>query len=301
MKQRELEQKTRKIFHKIHAAQGDEPEIFDRLTSLLSCKYLKEKKDFFYNKICLDVGCGSNANATLSMLRMGAKKVYAVDLDKSILETAPRLLSGFEGRYVLDVGNVLDLDYEGDFFDFVLCAGVLHHTADALRGMKELARVTKKGGCLYITIQGKGGLMKEITNLLRDKYAKDTQFKELIDGLDKSHFLELWRWLNGIMREHDDTMAANIPESCIKELFNKDLVYTIQDRITAPRYDEFTESEIVDWLRDNSFIKITRLTRYPSIKNIRRFLCPFYYKYDHRFSRILYGDGHIQIKATKVR
>jgi len=301
MKRRELEQKTRKTFHKIHTAQGDDPEIFDRLTSLLSCSYLKEKKDFFHNKVCLDAGCGSNANATVSMLRMGAKKVYAVDLDKSILETAPRLLRGFEGRYVLDVGNVLDLDYKDEFFDFVLCVGVLHHTVDAMRGMQELTRVTKKGGCLYITIQGKGGLMKEITNLLRDKYARDTQFKELIDGLDKSHFLELWRWLNGIMRERGDTMGENIPVSYINELFNKDLVLTIKDRITAPTYDEYAEKEIVDWLRDNGFIKITRLTRYPIITNIRRFLCPFYYKYDHRFSRILYGDGHIQIKATKAR
>lgn len=300
MKRQELEKETRKIFHKIHTAQGDEPEIFNRLTSLLSCDYLQEKNDFFVDKVCLDAGCGSNANATFSMLRMGAKKVYAFDLDKSILESAPRFLHGFEGRYSLDIGNVLNMSYHDNFFDFVLCVGVLHHTADALQGMKELARVTKRGGVLYITIQGKGGLVKEITNFLRDKYIKDTQFKELIDNLEESHFLELWEWMVKTMEEQGDTIGKEIPASFIKELFNRDLALTIKDRLTAPTYDEYTEKDITEWLRNNGFIKIKRLTRYPAIKNIRRFLCPFYYRYDHKFSRILYGDGHIQIKATKA-
>ncbi len=300
MKRQELERETRRIFHKIHTSQGNAPEIFNRLTSLLSCDYLEVKKDFFKNKVCLDAGCGSNANATFSMLKMGAKKVYAFDLDKTILKSVPKFLHGFEGRYDLGTGNVLNMDYPDNFFDFVLCVGVLHHTANAMQGLKELARVTKKNGVLHITIQGKGGLVKEITDFLRDKYTKDAQFKKIIDGLEEKHFLRLWEWMSKIMEEQGDLIAGKISPAIIKELFNKDLVLTIKDRITAPTYDRYTEKEIKGWLEDNGFIKIKRLTRYPDIKNIRRFLCPFYYEFDNEFSRMLYGDGQIQIKATKA-
>lgn len=55
------------------------------MTSLLNTEYLKLDKNYFHGKICLDAGCGSMGNATHSMLRMGAKKVYAMDLEDNFL------------------------------------------------------------------------------------------------------------------------------------------------------------------------------------------------------------------------
>ena len=72
-----VEKRTREIYHEIHVEQGNERKTYDRLISLLSTDYLRVSKDFFHGKICLDAGCGSNANATYAMLIMGAKKVYA--------------------------------------------------------------------------------------------------------------------------------------------------------------------------------------------------------------------------------
>jgi len=299
MKKDVLEKKTRKVFHKIHTAQGRDHKIFDRIRSLLTTDYLEVPKGFFQDKICLDAGCGSNANATSAMLHMGAAKVYALDLDSSIVEVAPLYLRGFEEKYKLDIGNILDMDYPDDFFDFTNCAGVLHHTKDAFLGLKELTRVTKKGGILYVVINGKGGVVREITNFLRQKYGKDRQFKGLIDKLTEKDFRELWEWIALSMDKEGDRLGKKIPSELIKELFNNDLVLTIKDRITAPTYHEYSEKEISNWLRDNGFIKIKRLTRNPKISNIRRFLCPFYYNYNHKFSKLLYGDGHIQLKAVK--
>lgn len=82
-----FERQTRSIFHELHTQQGDNDAIFQRLSTLLSPAYLREADDFFQGKICLDAGCGSNANATYSMLRQGAEKVYAFDLNDTIFET----------------------------------------------------------------------------------------------------------------------------------------------------------------------------------------------------------------------
>jgi len=294
-----IEKKTRQIFHKIHVEQAKDELTFKRLVELLSPKYLKVPDNFFFGKICLDAGCGSNANATYSMLNAGAAKVYAFDLDKSIFKTVPKMLKGFEKRYELAVGNVLKINFPDNFFDFTHCSGVLHHTTDAFKGIRELARVTKKGGMLYIYIHGQGGLMREVVNFLRDKYKKDKNYKRLIDNIDEKFFWELWDWMVSEMAKHGDKLGESIPKDVMRQLLNKDLALSVKDRFTAPISHDFTEKELRELLKGEGFIKIERLTRYPNNANIRRFLSPFYNRYDHKFSRIFYGEGNIQLKAIK--
>jgi ubiquinone/menaquinone biosynthesis C-methylase UbiE len=299
MERKKLEKETRGIFHKLHIEQKKDNAIFARLVSLLDEEYLKEKKGFFKNRICLDAGCGSNANASYAMLRMGAKKVYCFDLDESILKTVPEILGEFKGRFVVSADNILQMKYADNFFDFVHCSGVLHHSADMFKGLNELARVTRKGGILYVGINGKSGLMRDITNMLREKYRNDSSFKDIIDNLSPGFFESMFGFIFQVMREKDDGYAGKISIDEIKRLFNNDLVLTIKDRIQAPTYTEISEGDLVGWFKKNGFSKIVRLSRYPRYENIRRYLSPLYYKYDSKYSKLLYGDGFIQLKATK--
>jgi ubiquinone/menaquinone biosynthesis C-methylase UbiE len=43
-----------------------------------------------------------------------------------------------------------NLTYEDNFFDIVVCINALDHTEDALKALKEMIRVCKKGGRVYI-------------------------------------------------------------------------------------------------------------------------------------------------------
>lgn len=298
---KEIEKETRRLYHDIHKIQGDDPFIFNRLVDLLNIEYLKVDKNFFADKICLDAGCGSNANATYSMLKMGAKKVYAMDLDETIFESIPKYLKEFEGRYEINTGSVLNLPYPDNFFDFTHCSGVLHSTGDVFRGFKELARVTKVGGILYTMTWGKGGLIREIIGLLREKYRKEPEFKSQIDNLSINQFVGFFDWLALMLDSHDNDMKNIISSNKFRELFDVDLILTLKDRITTPIYDENSEEEIVEWLKGNGFSKIERLTRYPKYKNIRRILSPIYYNYNSRYSKLLFGSGNIQIKSVKKK
>ena len=163
MQKKALEKKTRRTFHEIHKAQGDDNYIFTRLSTLLSTDFLKVEPDFFKGKICLDAGCGSNANATFNMLSLGAEKVYAFDLDETIVKTAPKYLRKFKRKYELSIGNVFKIHFPDNYFDFTHCAGVLHHTVDVYKGLAELARVTKKGGTLIcgLRVAGRAELLPE--------------------------------------------------------------------------------------------------------------------------------------------
>jgi ubiquinone/menaquinone biosynthesis C-methylase UbiE len=296
-----LEKETRKIFHKIHLEQGEDKNIFKRISSLLTIDYFKLDNDYFVNKVCLDAGCGSNANATMFMLKMGAQKVCLFDLDKSILESVPEYLKGYEGKYELNVDNVLNMNYPDGFFDFVYCCGVLHHTHDPIMGIKELARVTKSGGILYVLTNGKGGLMHELTEYFRKKYISDKSFRGLINNLDKKHFAEIVAWLIKTMNNNGDKLASRIPRRILDELFDDDLVLTIKDRLTAPLYHGVEEKKIISVLKEQGFGGIKRLRRYPRISNIRRFFSPLYFDYENKFSKLMYGEGCIQIKAVKVK
>lgn len=297
----DFQKKTRDIFHKIHVQQSESDLIFNRLISLLSPSYLKVEDNFFEDKICLDAGCGSNANATFAMLSMGAKKVYAFDLDESFIEPAQKRLKKFDGRYVLSTDDVLKTKFKDNFFDFVNCSGVLHHTGKkVIEGLKELKRITKNGGILYFMVNGKGGIIREFTNFLRERYIKDDEFKKIIDDLNEEKIRKEILFIYQSMIDHkDDLVKEEVPKALIELLFDRDLILTIQDRIQAPIYTETTEEELRTWLNENGFVNIKRLKRYPKYSNLRRFLSPLYDEYDNELSRFLFGDGMIQLIATK--
>ncbi len=295
-----FEKDTRQLFHKLHSAQADSTYIFQRLTSLLSTDYLNVPEDFFRGKICLDAGCGSNANATYAMLKMGAKKVYAFDLDESIYETAPRMLKEFpSSHYELSTGNVLNISFADNSFDFVHCGGVLHHSADVFQGLQELGRVTKIGEVLYIHTYGAGGLVREMTSFFREKYSQDESFKGIVDNLTAQKLQQGILEIFASMERHGDSFGKKIPVNLVDELVDDDLVLTIQDRIAAPAYHEHTEEQLRACLEEEGFHQIERLTRYPYLKNMRRFLSPLYCEYDSEIAKLCYGSGLIQLKAMK--
>jgi SAM-dependent methyltransferase len=92
----------------------------------------------------LDAGCGSGA--LLSDLgRLGS--VAAVDPN-------PRAVEHAQGRGVGDVSlaGVEALPFPDAEFDVVTCLDVLEHVADDRAALHELARVTRPGGFLLVTV-----------------------------------------------------------------------------------------------------------------------------------------------------
>ena len=294
-----IERRTRKIFHDIHIGKTRCTSQLERTLQSSNFESFGVDKDFFVGKTCLEAGCGSLAPGAQNMLALGASKVYAIDVDESIFELAPKYLRPYEGRYDLRVGNVLSLDFPDSYFDFVLCYGVLHHTPAPLDGLRQLARVTKPGGVLCVMTLGKGGLMEDIMDLFRRRYAADEEWKRTIDTLTDRDFFKMFSWIRNVMRDHDDTFIDKIDDATFKAMFDEDLILTIRDRLQVPLYYRVSRQELVDALWAEGFIKIERLSSYQHYKNIRRFLAPLYFEFDSPYAKLLYGDGYLQYKATK--
>lgn len=112
-------------------------------------------------KSFLDAGCGGFAGGVTIALALGASPIVGVDLSADNVAEARRRV-GDASDIHLRQENLLSLTMDSDTFDFVYCNGVLHHTEAPERAFRELVRVLKPGGRIYIGIYGRGGLFNEM-------------------------------------------------------------------------------------------------------------------------------------------
>ena len=259
------------IYEEIQKHFNANPRALKRLRNLLTTTYLDVPHNYFHGRVCLDAGCGATGRAMWSMVHMGASKVYGIDLDPGYIAPLLAVNQEIRDRIVLHVGSVTALPYEDNVFDFVHCDGVLHHCPgdEAYRGFRELARITKQGGMLYVTVSGRGGVLNWMT----------WPFHQLGRRADP---LWLERVLSLVVRDQDK-------------------LTTLMSALCPPIFEaRFTEKDVRGWFGRLGFTEVLRITRYPSYDNYRQYLAPFYYNYHWLVSRLLYGEGYIQMRGIKA-
>lgn len=106
----------------------------------------------------LDAGCGSG-RYTMALARLTPARVIGLDLGATSLERARQIASDARIANVeFRAGNVLELPFADASIDCVFSNGVLHHTGDTVRGLREMHRVLKPGGRAFLYLYGAGGV-----------------------------------------------------------------------------------------------------------------------------------------------
>lgn len=286
---------TRKIFHKIHLDQIKNIKGYDKIRFSLNEKNLKLKKNFFTNKICADLGCGSTGAGGYNLLNLGAKFCYLMDMDKHIKPKIIKNLKKFKEKYEINIGSLENLPYKKNFFDFILCQGVIHHMDNDHKGFKEIYRVLKKGGQAFISVHGKGGFINDFTmNFLRPYYEKNKDFKKFANKIMDGRTKEIEKFLYN----NYDKKTLSLFKT-ISSYLDNDLALTLKDRLLAPKYKTYEYNGLIIKLKKIGFKKIYRIKKYAKFNNIRRLLEPVYYHYDSSLAKSLYGDGIIHIIVKK--
>ncbi len=102
----------------------------------------------------LDAGCGEGRHC-FGCLERGAH-VVGLDLDFGSLRDASKRLRGRAGelRHMGEMtqGDTFHLPFRDDTFDRIICSEVMEHVHDYRGAARELARVTKPGGWVAVTI-----------------------------------------------------------------------------------------------------------------------------------------------------
>lgn len=122
------------------AAWDDGPRrVYDQLAAVL----LDQSPLPFDGAVALDAGAGTGA-ATAELMRRGAR-VTAVDLSVGML----RRITG-----AVAVGDVVRLPIRSNAVDIAVAAFVLNHVPHPIEGLRELARVTRPGGAVLVSVFG---------------------------------------------------------------------------------------------------------------------------------------------------
>ena len=192
----ELKRKTGKVYGKFW-------KKFTNNENNLAKKFIQERfknfssfnNNFFKNKKIIDVGCGGGRYSNALKL-LKAKTVIGVDYSDDGIKTAKKNYKLKNLSFKKQ--DVLNLKFQKDSFDIVFCNGVLHHTSDLNKGIKELHRVCKKGGYIYLYLYGTGGLywdarkkMNKIMKKIPQNYSQN-----ILDsiGMPSNRFIFMDNW-----------------------------------------------------------------------------------------------------------
>ena len=125
------------------AWQSGPGRIYDRLAEVL----VERAPAPLTGARMLDVGAGTGA-ATRAMLAAGAASVVAVDAAIGMLAHAS------PARPPAVAGDARALPFATGSFDGAVAAFSLNHLSDPAGGLREMARVTRGGGCLLASAYG---------------------------------------------------------------------------------------------------------------------------------------------------
>lgn len=164
----------------------------------------------------LDAGAGPG-RFTLELLRLGAH-VIALDISPGQLELLRARVPDVEAV----VGDVTDLSRFADgTFDATVCyGGPLSYVADrADRAVAELARVTKPGGHVLVSVMGLGGAVIHFASFIvelarRDGTAKSLEIARtgfLPEGEGYGHLamrMYLWEELEELLSPHGEVVEG---------------------------------------------------------------------------------------------
>jgi SAM-dependent methyltransferase len=131
-------------------------DAYDRFMGRYSVRLAPSFADFAHvtaGHRALDVGCGPGALTTELVRRLGASAIAAVDPSQQFAAAAQERHRGVDVR----VAAAEALPFADGEFDAALAQLVVHFMDDPVRGLAEMARVTREGGVVAACVWDHAG------------------------------------------------------------------------------------------------------------------------------------------------
>jgi SAM-dependent methyltransferase len=158
----------------------------------------------------LDVGCGPGALTNELVKRLGAESVSAVDPSRSFVAATRERYPGVR----VELAGAEQLPYPDRTFDVTLAQLVVHHMADPVAGLTEMARVTRRDGIVAACVwdhAGDHGPLRLFWTAAR-QLDPGIDDESLLAGTSRGHLAELFRSVGlGAVEDSILTIAVEHP------------------------------------------------------------------------------------------
>tara|TARA_B110000483_G_C18091877_1_gene502315 strand:+ start:95 stop:1123 length:1029 start_codon:yes stop_codon:yes gene_type:complete len=138
----------------------------------------------------LDLGCGTGENTVAFAQHFFKSEIIGIDASKASIALAKKLkiklnlnncnfkIYNFEKKSAKDLGK----------FDFVICAGVLHHLTNPKRELKKISKLLRKNSILILKIYNKNGLHLEMQtrSAIKEMFFKDKKFERSLSFIKET-------------------------------------------------------------------------------------------------------------------
>ena len=112
-------------------------------------------------KKVLEIGCGMGLHSEI-LAKSGADLV-SIDISRTSVDTTKKRfqLKKLNGKII--ECDAVDLPFEDDYFDFVWSWGVIHHSTETIKIIRNIHRVLKPGGQTRVMVYNLNGMPAYIT------------------------------------------------------------------------------------------------------------------------------------------
>jgi SAM-dependent methyltransferase len=162
----------------------------------------------------LDVGCGPGALTAELVRRLGPAAVAAVDPSQPFVAAARSRYP----RVNVQQASAEQLPFPDESFDAALAQLVVHFMSDAVAGLAEMARVTRRGGvvtaCVWDHAGGRGPL--SLFWQAARELDPDVHDESQLAGAREGHLVELFE-AAGLHEIEESTLSASLEHASFDE------------------------------------------------------------------------------------
>ena len=140
-----------------------------------------DEYEFPENAKVLDIGCGPGE--MVLDLRKHNWEIWGIDIAQSMIDIAMKKAekrNDKPNKVNFSTGDIENLNFPDNFFDLIICSGVIEYLDNDLKWSEQITRVMKPGGILLINVTNKHS-MKNRTAGLVEKLKKNRTFFSAMD------------------------------------------------------------------------------------------------------------------------